>query len=56
MTGQRNLIIFCQLLFPDEELQILGYNRVIRDLNGRTPEELLRKRKRYLRFAVCRVR
>ncbi len=28
-------------LFPDAELQVLAYNRVVRDLNGHTPETFL---------------
>ena len=27
--------------FPDDQMQILAYNRVVRDLNGRTPEQFL---------------
>ncbi|MCB1308186.1 MAG: DUF1015 domain-containing protein [Leptospiraceae bacterium] len=32
---------FLSVIFPDEELSILPYNRVVRDLNGRTPAGLL---------------
>jgi uncharacterized protein (DUF1015 family) len=32
---------FLSVVFPHHELTILDYNRVIRDLNGRTPEQLL---------------
>jgi uncharacterized protein (DUF1015 family) len=38
---------FLAVLFPDHEMTILDYNRVIRDLNGRSPDQLiaeLRKR------------
>ncbi|MGN0131898.1 MAG: DUF1015 domain-containing protein [Lachnospiraceae bacterium] len=31
---------FLSVLFPDDELKILDYNRVLKDLNGMTPEEL----------------
>jgi uncharacterized protein (DUF1015 family) len=34
---------FLAVAFPAEEMTILDYNRVIRDLNGETPESLLRK-------------
>jgi uncharacterized protein (DUF1015 family) len=27
--------------FPDDQMQILAYNRVVKDLNGRTPEQFL---------------
>jgi uncharacterized protein (DUF1015 family) len=32
---------FLAVLFPHHEMTILDYNRVIRDLNGRSPEQLL---------------
>ncbi|HSO42801.1 MAG TPA: DUF1015 family protein [Rhodospirillales bacterium] len=36
-SGGRFLIIS----FPAEEMQILGYNRIVRDLNGRSPDGFL---------------
>jgi uncharacterized protein (DUF1015 family) len=39
------------VIFPHHEMTILDYNRVIRDLNGRTPEQLLEEIAR--RFAVA---
>lgn len=33
---------FLSVLFPDEELMIMDYNRVVKDLNGYTEEELLK--------------
>ena len=32
---------FLSVIFPHHEMTILDYNRVVRDLNGRTPERLL---------------
>ncbi len=32
---------FLSVLFPADELMILPYNRVVKDLNGRTPKEFL---------------
>jgi len=32
---------FLSVLFPDDELSILDYNRVLKDLNGMTEEELI---------------
>ena len=29
-------------LFPDQELEVMAYNRVVRDLNGRTPGDFMR--------------
>lgn len=34
---------FLSVLFPDDELMIMDYNRVIRDLAGLSPEEFLRE-------------
>ncbi len=34
---------FLSVIFPHDQLQILPYNRVVRDLNGLTPTELLEK-------------
>lgn len=33
--------LFLTVNFPDNQVQILGYNRVIKDLNGRTKEDFL---------------
>jgi uncharacterized protein (DUF1015 family) len=32
---------FLTVIFPDHEMTILDYNRLLKDLNGRTPEQLL---------------
>jgi uncharacterized protein (DUF1015 family) len=34
---------FLSVIFPHNQMQILPYNRVLKDLNGRTPEALLAK-------------
>jgi uncharacterized protein (DUF1015 family) len=44
-TGEEEFNSFLAILFPGEELQILDYNRVVKDLNGRTPEEFLEELK-----------
>jgi uncharacterized protein (DUF1015 family) len=31
------------VIFPDNQLKIMDYNRVVKDLNGLTSEELLAK-------------
>jgi uncharacterized protein (DUF1015 family) len=38
-TGQEDYNYFLTVIFPDSQLQILAYNRVVRDLNGRSKEE-----------------
>ena len=42
-TGEEAFNFFLSVLFPEEELCILDYNRVLKDLNGMTAEELLKK-------------
>ncbi len=34
---------FLTVIFPHNQVQILSYNRVLKDLKGRTPEQLLKK-------------
>ncbi|MBQ2748081.1 MAG: DUF1015 domain-containing protein [Firmicutes bacterium] len=41
--GNEEFNYFMAVVFPDEDLKIFAYNRVVRSLNGYTPEELLRK-------------
>ncbi len=40
-TGREEYNYFLSVLFPDEELRILDYNRVVRDLNGYGREDFL---------------
>ena len=48
---------FLSVIFPHHEMTILDYNRVIRDLNGRTPEQLLAEiAGRYRRHPVAIAR
>lgn len=41
--GTEEFNFFLSVLFPAEELEILDYNRVVKDLNGLTGEEFLQK-------------
>lgn len=41
--GTEEYNFFLSVLFPDEELHILDYNRVVKDLNGLSVEEFLEK-------------
>lgn len=49
-TGAGSHSDFLSVVFPDHQMTILDYNRVIRDLNGRSPDQLLSELK--TRFAV----
>jgi uncharacterized protein (DUF1015 family) len=40
-TGDEEYNFFLAVIFPDDQLQILPYNRVVRDLNGQSKEEFL---------------
>lgn len=42
-TGEEEYCYFLAVTFPDDQLAIIDYNRVVRDLNGLTPDELLAK-------------
>lgn len=42
-TGREEYNYYLAVCFPAEQLTILDYNRVVRDLNGLTPDELLRR-------------
>ena len=40
-TGDEEYNYFMAVCFPDNQLKIIDYNRVVKDLNGLTPEEFL---------------
>lgn len=42
-TGKEEFNYFLSVLFPDEELMIMDYNRVVKDLGGYTETEFLEK-------------
>lgn len=42
-SGNEEFNYFLSVLFPDEELMIMDYNRVVKDLNGLTEEDFLAK-------------
>ncbi|MBQ9437931.1 MAG: DUF1015 domain-containing protein [Lachnospiraceae bacterium] len=42
-TGEEEFNYFLSVIFPDSELKIFDYNRVVRDLNGLTPAKLLER-------------
>lgn len=42
-TGEEPFNYFLSVLFPDDQLMIMDYNRVVKDLNGYTAEEFLGK-------------
>ena len=52
-TGDEEYNYFLAVLFPDEELRIMDYNRVVKDLNGLSEEEFIQEVSR--KFAVNKV-
>ncbi len=42
-TGEEAYNYFLAVIFPDDQMQILDYNRVVKDLNGHSPGQLLAK-------------
>ena len=42
-TGNEEYNYFLAVIFPESQLKIIDYNRVVRDLNGLTPDEFLEK-------------
>ena len=41
-AGTEEFNFFLSVLFPDDQLMIMDYNRVVKDLNGHTAEEFLK--------------
>lgn len=52
-TGEEEFNYFLSVLFPDDELMIMDYNRVVKDLNGLTEEEFLEKVQEKFFLAAC---
>jgi uncharacterized protein (DUF1015 family) len=42
-TGNEEFNFFLSVLFPDEQLYIMDYNRVVQDLNGHSKEDFMNK-------------
>lgn len=42
-TGKEEYNYFMSVIFPDNQLKIIDYNRVVKDLNGLTPAQLIEK-------------
>ncbi len=42
-SGHEEYCYFLAVIFPDNQLQIIDYNRVVKDLNGMTPAQLVER-------------
>ena len=51
-SGTEEFNFFLSVLFPDEQLYIMDYNRVVKDLNGHSTEEFLEKIKEKFQVEV----
>ena len=54
-TGEEEFNYFLSVLFPDEGLYIMDYNRVVKDLNGMTEEEFLGKMQEIFEVSVLEL-
>lgn len=52
-TGSEEFNFFLSVLFPDEQLMIMDYNRVVKDLNGLTEEEFLDRLSALFEVKAC---
>lgn len=52
-TGKESFNYFLAVLFPADQLKILPYNRVVKDLNGLAPEEFFKEAEKS--FEISRV-
>ena len=44
-TGNEEYNYFLAVIFPESQLKVIDYNRVVKDLNGLTPEQFIEKLK-----------
>ena len=53
-NGTEEFNYFLSILFPDEELLIMDYNRVVKDLNGWTKTEFLKRAEEKFLIRKCK--
>ena len=54
-TGEEEFNYFLSVLFPDEELMIMDYNRVVKDLNGLSMEAFLEAVEKYFQVEMLDI-
>ena len=52
-TGKEEYNYFLSVLFPDEDLLIMDYNRIVKDLNGMTAQEFLSRMEEHFLVSRC---
>lgn len=55
-TGDEEFNFFLAVAFPDSDLQIMDYNRVVRDLNGYDVEEFISRVSEHFSVTKCQKR
>ncbi len=53
-TGKEEFNYFLSVLFPDDQLMIMDYNRVLKDLNGHSAEELMKELQKIAAIEPCK--
>lgn len=43
LTGEEDFNYFLAIVYPASQLHIFDYNRVFKDLNGKTPSQILKE-------------
>ncbi len=51
--GTEEYNFFMAVLFPDDQLEIYDYNRVVKDLNGYSPDDFLKEISKVFRVESC---
>lgn len=52
-TGRESYNFFMAVIFPDSELRIMDYNRVVKDLNGKSREEFIGEIAKVMDITKC---
>ena len=52
-TGQEEYNFFLTVIFPEDQLHIMPYNRVVRDLNGRNADEFITHVKTHFEVSIA---
>lgn len=47
ISGDEDFNYFMSILYPSQNLKIMDYNRVLKTLNGLSPEDFLKKLEQY---------
>ena len=54
-NGSEEFNFFLAVIFPDQQLRIMDYNRVVKDLNGNSVDQFLEKVKSSFEVELCKI-